>query len=122
MKRHLIPLLALCLVCAGCVPPDPFSAEAQRNLDMRTEPDGRILILDSSANWRFFKSAISGQVENEAKGLQPPGGSGSWAAYWRTGISKIRTSQEHPERYFALVLGLRRRYELPDLPREAIGR
>ena len=121
MKPTLLLLLALCLVCAGCLPPDPFSAEALRNLDTRHEPDGRVLVLDTKANWRFFSSAIGAQVENEAKGLQPPGSTGTWPDYWRMGISKIRTSQEHPERYFALVLDLRRRYELPDLPKEAFG-
>ena len=117
-----VTLAALCLICAGCLPPDPFSADALRNLDTRTEPDGRVLVLDSRANWRFFSSAIGAQVEQEAKGLPPPGNIGSWTAYWRLGISKLRTGQEHPEKYFALVLDLRRRYELPDLPREAIER
>jgi hypothetical protein len=120
MTLRLVTLAALCLICAGCLPPDPFSADAQGTLDKRTEPDGRVLVLDSRANWRFYSSAIGAQVEQEAKGQPPPGSIGSWTAYWRMGISKIRSTQEHPEKYFALVLDLRRRYELPDLPREAI--
>ena len=115
-----LALAALCVFFAGCLPPDPFSAQAQASLDTRTEPDGRVLVLDSRSNWRFYSSSIGGQVEREAQGLPPPGGAGSWAAYWRMGISRIRSSQEHPERYFALVVDLRRRHELPDLPREAL--
>jgi hypothetical protein len=120
MKLQLVTLAALCLICAGCLPPDPFSADAQRSLDTRTESDGRVVVLDSRANWRFYSSAIGAQVEQEAKGLPPPGSLGSWTAYWRMGIARIRSNQEHPERYFALVLDLRRQHELPDLPRDAI--
>jgi hypothetical protein len=121
MKRLFISLLALSAVCAGCVSPDPFSAEAQWNLDKRKEADGTLLVLDTPGNWRAISSAIRAEVRREASGMDPPGNVTSWTQYWRSGFSRLRKNQEHPERYFALVLDLRRMSDLPDLPREAIA-
>lgn len=121
MKRPFALMFALCLLAAGCREPDTFSAEARANLDTRREADGSVLVLDTRGNWRFFSSAIGAEVNREAQGLRPPGTAGSWTEYWRAGFSELRASQEHPERYFALALDLRRRSGLPDLPKESIG-
>lgn len=120
MNRLVFILLALCVLCSGCVSPDPFSAQARFNLDTRKEPDGSILVLDTPGNWRAISAGIREEVRREASGMDPPATVGSWSEYWRSGFSTLRSSQEHPERYFALVLNLRRMSELPDLPKEAI--
>jgi len=120
MNRPIVLILALCLALTGCIEPDPFSVEARSHLDTRSEANGRVTVLDTGGNWRFLSSAIGAEVKREAQGLPPPGATGSWSDYWRAGFSELRANQEHPEKYFALVLDLRRHSSLPDLPKESI--
>jgi hypothetical protein len=111
----------VCILAAGCNAPAVYHPWTEwEGLETRKQADGSIFVLDTASNWKFFSSTIGAEVKREAKGSEPPGNIGFWTDFWHRSFAEIRTSQEHPEKYFALILDLRRRSDLPDLPREAI--
>ncbi|MFZ1054072.1 MAG: hypothetical protein ABSF76_05590 [Opitutaceae bacterium] len=120
MKHPMIFMLALCLLNSGCVSQEMIPTWAMTNLDERTQADGSVLIRDSNRNWNILKSAIEDEAKREAQDLPPPWKISSWTEFWHTTIVKMSANQEHPEKYFALVLQTRRRFELPDLPRDVL--
>lgn len=118
MKRLVTCLFAFLLLEAGCADLGLIPTWQLTGLDTRSQPGGGVLVLDNHRNWGILSSALDAEVKREFKGMQPPGNIDSWTEFWRTTFAKMNTGQEHPERYFAHVVQLRRSLELPDLPRD----
>jgi hypothetical protein len=121
MKNLMIAAFALCFLESGCAAPAVVPTWALTGLDTRIREGGGELVLDSGRNWRILSSAIKAEVRLESQGLPPPWSTGSWAEFWRTTIAKMSATQEHPERYFNLIVQLRREHDLPDLPKDVLG-
>jgi hypothetical protein len=117
MKCPIRLAFALCVLASGCTGPEVPLSWNQGNLDTRDQGDGTVLILDTHRNWRLLSSTVEAEVKREAAGFLPPGNSGSWRDFWSRDFSEIRSLQEHPEKYFAMILNVRRRAGLPDLPK-----
>ncbi len=117
MKRLAIIILALLVLGPGCATADMVPTWALTGLDTRRQPEGNVLVLDSPRNWRILSGALDAEVGREYKGLPPPGSIDTWTEFWRTTFERMYSGQEHPERYFAFVVQLRRSLDLPDLPR-----
>lgn len=118
-KRPL--LLAFSLLAAGCAStPEPFPIWKLWGLDVVQQADGSVQIPDTRRNWKLLDALFDGEAKCEADGLTPSAGMNSWPEFWHRSFSEIRANNEHPEKYFALILDIRRRYSLPDLPKAAI--
>ncbi len=106
----------------GCATaPDPFPIWKTWGLDLSRQADGSVTVPDTPGNWKRLSALFTEEVKREAAGLPPTGGYTTWPDFWHRSFSEIRQSHEHPERYFALILNLRREQSLPDLPRAAIA-
>ena len=121
MKSPRRALVALWLALAGCAAPaNPFPIWKHWGLDLVRQPDGSIFVPDTPGNWRSLSVLFGDEVKCEAGGLAPTGGIATWTEFWHTSFAEIRTGYAHPEKYFALIVDLRRQASLPDLPRQAI--
>lgn len=116
-----LALLALWLGLAGCAAPaDPFPIWKLWGLDLVRQPDGSVFVPDTPGNLRRLSVLFADEVKCEASGLAPTGGIATWPEFWHTSFAEIRTSYAHPEKYFALIVDMRRQASLPDLPKAAI--
>jgi hypothetical protein len=121
MNPPPLALLVLGLLLAGCAAPtDPFPIWKLWGLDLVRQPDGGVFVPDTPGNWRRLSVLFGDEVKCEAGGLAPTGGIATWPEFWHTSFAEIRASYAHPEKYFALIIDLRRQASLPDLPKAAI--
>ena len=122
MSKKPILFLALLLVASGCeTKSEPFPIWKVWGLDVVKQEDGSVLIPDNRRNWKLLNALFDGEAKCEADGLTPPAGMASWPDFWHRSFSEIRSNNEHPEKYFALILDIRRHYSLPDLPTSALA-
>jgi hypothetical protein len=122
MKIPRSALLALILAAAGCAAPrDPFPIWKLWGLDLERQADGGVFVPDTPGNWRRLSVLFADEVKCEAQGLPPSGGIATWGEFWHTSFAEIRPNYAHPEKYFALIIDLRRQASLPDLPKAAIA-
>lgn len=122
MKRRWLALTLLAAFAGGCATaPDPFPIWKLWGLDLAKQEDGSVLVPDTPGNWKRLSRLFTDEVKREAAGLPPTGGFDTWPAFWHKSFTEIRANHEHPEKYFALILNLRREESLPDLPRSALA-
>jgi hypothetical protein len=123
MRTRLILFAAFALVggLTGCFAPSVYSTRAQWDLDTGRKPDGSIYLLDTNRNWEFAVPLYQMEVKHEAQGIAPPGNKASWIDYWHYHFVHLRAHQENPEKYVSLIVDLRRKAGLRDLPQSVVA-